>query len=33
MFGTIAMFDVVVPSTAFKVETSGCDWLSGHNVR
>ncbi len=31
--GTIAIFEVIDPSTAFKVETSGRVPPSGHSVR
>ena len=33
MFGTIAMFEAVNPSYAFRVETSGRVSPSGHSVR
>src|SRR5271167_572581 len=33
LLGTIAMFDVTDPSTAFSVETPGCEPPSGHRVR
>src|SRR5580693_5777761 len=33
MLGTTAMFEVVNPSRAFRVETTGCSLLSGHSVR
>src|SRR5689334_10963964 len=33
LLGTIAMFDVTNPSRAFSVETTGCCWPAGHNVR
>src|ERR1019366_1264378 len=31
--GTIAMFEVIAPSNAFRVETSGRNCPSGHNVK
>ena len=31
--GTMAMFEVTVPSYAFSVETSGCASPCGHSVR
>ena len=33
LLGTIAMFDVIAASTAFRVETVGWPCASGHNVR
>ena len=33
VLGTIAMLLVIEPSSAFKVETSGFGWPSGHKVR
>jgi hypothetical protein len=31
--GTIAMFDVVTPSVAFRVDASGCARIEGQRVR
>src|SRR5664280_474933 len=33
LVGTIAMFEVIMPSIAFKVEAKGRGWPSGHKVR
>src|SRR5271170_4761193 len=33
LVGTMAMFEVIAPSSALSVETSGCDPPAGHSVR